>query len=162
MAVRHISQDSNFNRFLNTVVVNLQNQFPEHTIGIDSPIETIKTTYTTHMSSDGEYGTMAELCALSEIFRFTFYVIRQSNHTEFVCYDYGSAVSQVASTLENKSRPVAHLLFTGDMNSGHFRVLNPVIGTSCTNIRLGNYKLIDEFTSSKLTRFRYGFFYKQY
>lgn len=100
IAVSHISKGSNFDRFKDTILVNLQNRFPGHNIGTDSSTEIIKTAYTAQMSSDGEYGTMAELCALSEIFRFAFYVIRQSNDTEFVCYDYGSTLDQQISTLD--------------------------------------------------------------
>ncbi|KAJ6642686.1 Mitotic spindle assembly checkpoint protein MAD1, partial [Pseudolycoriella hygida] len=53
--------------------------------------------------------------------------------------------------LEKSNAPVIHLLFTGDVGSGHFRLLIPCEGSSCEHIPPGSYKLLEHHTSSRIT-----------
>lgn len=99
------------------------------------------------MSSPGRYETVAELCAMAEIFNFGFCVIRKNDDSNYDCYDYGST----EKVLNHQSNCVIHLLFTGNVSSGHFRLLAPVEGSCDTVIPSGTYKLIKNHTSSRLT-----------
>lgn len=150
-AVNHICSDSydgrqsNFDRFRHNVTINLRNHIPDSLI-FESD-EAIKTAYATYMSTPGKYGTTAELCAISELFGFAFFVIQQTSPTDFVIYDYGSsAVPGLISTGNT-----VHLLFTGNASAGHFRLLIPIEKTQSSHIPPGRYKVVDEYTSSRMT-----------
>lgn len=108
------------------------------------PSENLKKDYSEYMSR--KYGTMAELCAMAEIFNFGFCVIRKHDHTNYSCYDYGS----VSGMSLHKPLAVVHLLFTGDTGEGHFRYLRQKDNTQ-NEVEPGRYKLVEAYTSSKFT-----------
>ncbi|KAJ6647499.1 Presequence protease, mitochondrial, partial [Pseudolycoriella hygida] len=70
-----------------------------------------------------------------------------SHETDFACYDYGSASTGKAGKLSKS----AYLLFTGNANNGHFRLLNPSKYTRFPVIRTGRYQLLKNHTSSRIT-----------
>ncbi|KAJ6647945.1 hypothetical protein Bhyg_03170, partial [Pseudolycoriella hygida] len=131
----------NFIRFKDTIIANLQHQMLELS-NIEVPEGTIRSAYSKYMSTAGVYGTTAELCALAELFEFSYCVIRQNDPENYTCFDYGS-------TQNMEDRPTLHLLFTGDIRKGHFRYLRPIDKTHLPPIESGKYSLAKEFTSSR-------------
>ncbi|KAJ6647765.1 hypothetical protein Bhyg_02988 [Pseudolycoriella hygida] len=151
MAVNHIlkrdtdGHQSNFERFQFNRIENLRNEIPSFSLQ-DTTLENLKSDYYEYMSTPHKYGTMTELCAMAEIFNFGFWVIRQTDQSSYSCYDYGS----VNVMLRNKPLEAIHLLFTGNVDEGHFRLLLPKDKSHHT-VEPGRYMLLDSYTSSKLT-----------
>lgn len=100
------------------------------------------------MSTPGKYGTTSELCAIAEMFGFCFNIVRshESNADEYTSYDCGSNTNANV----DDPKPIAHLLFTGYVSRGHFRLLVPVQDSYGSPIPPGNYALIKDYSSSKL------------
>lgn len=97
------------------------------------------------MSSHGTFGTFSELCASAELYGFSGYIFQQTDSKHYRCYDIGRA-----NAADNK--PNIFLLFTGEVDSGHFQTLQPLIAP--TSIQLGQYEVIDNqqsHHSSKIT-----------
>lgn len=93
MAVNHIVSND-ISRFKDSISINLRNEIPGLVINDknDESPEICKESYSNHMLTPGNYGTVAELCAIAELFGFDFFVIRQNSPSEFVCYSDGSTV----------------------------------------------------------------------
>lgn len=96
--------------------------------------EIIRLTYRRYMSKHGNFGTFSELCAAAELYGFTGYIFQQNESNEYICYDFGLTGNQ----LVDKKKPQLILLFTGPIDSGHFRRLEPSIAP--TTIQPGKYK----------------------
>lgn len=138
--------ESNFIRFKHSIIVNLRQQIPELS-RYDSNSEServVRKAYSNYMSAPGNYGTTAELCAMAELFEFGFYVIQENNPKNYTCFDYGSFENGI-------ERPALYLLFTGDISRGHFRLLQPIGKDQRFSIERGNYELINDYTSSRIT-----------
>lgn len=135
----------NFDRFRDSIFVNLHIHIPEFASMLEQndSDEVAQTAYFNYMSSHGVCGTATELCAMSELFGFEFYVIQQTNSTDFSCFDYGSEYSNNGNTL--------FLFFTGNPDTGHFRLLTTANAASRTAIPPGKYKLVNNYTSSRIT-----------
>lgn len=95
------------------------------------------------MSTPGSYGTTAELCAMAEQFDFGYSVILENDPENYTSFDYGS-------TQNKENRPILHLLFTGDIQRGHFRYLRPLDKAHRAPIEVGKYFLVKEYTSSRI------------
>lgn len=147
MAVNHIVSND-ISRFKDSIATNLMNEIPGLVINDknDESPQICKENYSNHMLTPGNYGTMAELCAIAEIFAFDFFVLRQSSPSEFNCYRDGFAVATNSETMENSP----HLLFTGNIGRGHFRLLNPTEDTRYRDIQPGKYQLAEDYTSSRV------------
>lgn len=91
--------------------------------------------YFDYMSQPGNYGTITELLAATEIFGFIGYVIQSINDDEYSCYDFGLS----NNPLLNENKPVVYLLFTGPGDKGHFRLLIPNTLDS-PQIHTGSYR----------------------
>lgn len=139
------NEESNFVRFKDNLMENLQSEIPNFSAS-DNSVEILKRNYANYMSSPGKYGT-TELCAMAEIFNFGFCVFRKNTDSNYDCYDYGS--TQKVTTQQCQS--VIHLLFTGNVGNGHFRLLIPSEGSIVSVIPSGIYKLVKNHTSSRLT-----------
>lgn len=138
---------SNFERFKDNLMVNLNNHIPTVINGTATSDEWWKTEYAKYMSSPGIYGTTAELCAMSELFNFSFYVVRKYNDGEYSCYDYGSM-----EKFENhRTNAVVFLFFTGSPDRGHFRLMVTDKSSPLPILPVGAYKRIAEYTTSRLT-----------
>lgn len=134
-AVNHIRSD--FNRFQSTLTENLREQVPSFQSDVIK-LETVKDDYVGYMSAPRTYGTTTELCALAEIFNFGFCVIRSNDDNSYSCYDYGSVSSA------RQPCKVVHLLFNGNVDCGHFRLLLPSKESLGAVISPGRYKLVRE------------------
>lgn len=78
-----------------------------------------------------------------ERFDFGYCIIRENDPENYTCFDYGS--------LENRDgRPIMHLLFTGDIQLGHFRYLRPIDNANLSPVESGQYFLVKEYTSSRI------------
>lgn len=133
---------SNFGRFKESIMVS-----PNSYIDTDASEELSKIQYAKYMASPGTYGTTAELCAMAEIFNFSFYVIRKDNDEDYSCYDYGS----MEKFVNHRTNAVVFLLFTGSTGGGHFRLLVPDKSVTFPVIPTGAYKKIVDYTTSRLT-----------
>ncbi|KAJ6647897.1 hypothetical protein Bhyg_03121, partial [Pseudolycoriella hygida] len=135
----------NFDRFRDSIIINLRNHIPgmTNTLELNGSDEALQTAYFNYMSSYGVFATATELCAMSELFGFEFYVIQRTSGSDFSCYDYGSEFNENDTTM--------HLLFTGSAEGGHFRLIIPSNTPSSTAIPTGTYKLVDDHTSSRMT-----------
>lgn len=151
-AVEHILKPNadghqlNFERFKDNLMVNLQNEITCWSMDEVSD-ETMKESYSSHMTTPGNYGTTSELCVIAELFDFGFNIVRRDDSDKFTCYDYGSSTNRDIG----QSKPVVHLLFTGNISRGHFRLMVPVYGSNPSIIPPGNYELIEDYSSSRLT-----------
>lgn len=124
-------------------MVNLQQQITGLSAANAESAQSVQKAYSSYMSTPGIYGTMVELCAMAELFDFGFYIVRKNDSENYTCFDYGS--------FENRTdRPAFHLLFTGDICRGHFSLLRP-IGMRCPQVELGEYSLVKDFSSSRMT-----------
>lgn len=152
MTVNHIigpyneEDHSNFDRFKDNLVINLQSEIPSFS-SCSTSDKILKRDYASYMSSAGKYGTTAELCAMAEKCNFGFHVIRRNDSSNYTCYDYGS----MEKASEHQSIPVVHLLFSGNVGRGHFRLLLPNEDTFDPVIPPGKYILIEDHSSSRLT-----------
>lgn len=152
MAVNHIVRfndeegQSNFGRFKDNLTTNLQHEIPVFSSSSITD-EILERNYVSYMSSPGKFGTTAELCALAEIFNFGFCVIQKNDRINYTCYDYGST----EKVLNHQSDLVVHLLFSGNVGRGHFRLLVPGEESLGVLIPSGNYKLVEDHTSARWT-----------
>lgn len=134
---------SNFSRFKQSITINLQQQVPELSTD-DNDESAVRLIYSNYMYTPGNYGTTTELCAMAEIFEFGFYIIREQNSENYTCIDYGSFDNRL-------EKPALHLLFTGDISRGHFRLLQPTDTKHRSQIKLGDYGLVSGYTTSRIT-----------
>lgn len=152
MAVEHIlkptdnADQSNFDRFKFDLTENLLQEIPSFTSS-DTPVETLKNDYASYMTTPKKYGTTAELCALAEIFSFGFYVIRLNNQDSYDCYDYGS----LSGASDHQTNGIVHLLFSGNVGNGHFKLLLPFKESRDIIVQPGAYKLVKNYTSPGFT-----------
>lgn len=150
-AVRHVVTDANFERFKDSIMANLQSRIFDSSQDEDNRnSDTIKEAYSKYMSLPGKYGTSVELCAMAELFGFTFCVIQQVNAKSYRCYDYGYTVTSDTDKL-GKDVENVFLLFTGTSDDGHFRLLTPTDDRNCQLVPSEIYNIIEEYTTSKLT-----------
>lgn len=138
----------NFCRYKDSIISNLAQQFSPTSIHGDKDIMDV---YSSYMSTPGEYGTSAELCAMGELFNFGFYVIREVDPVNFTCFDYGSIK-------DDNDRPFMILYFTGSVDRGHFRWLKPIDLKQCTRLAVGDYHLVKDYTSSRIKSISQGCF----
>lgn len=144
MAVSHISTHD-IDRFKHSIITNLKNEIPG-LLKSDAADDICFDNYVNYMSSPGKYGTEAELCALSELFGFDFNMIRQNNSNEFTSF-----VNGPTGTGEPEARKECiHLLFTGNIARGHFRLLHPTGSIRGSNMPPGRYQVLTDYTSSRL------------
>lgn len=95
------------------------------------------------MSTAGKQGTYSELCAASELFGFAGYVFQVDEKNDYTAYEFG----HTDNSLNDYAKPTVFLLFSGQMDSdtGHFRLLEPLITPPC--VETGIYKLSTSNTS---------------
>lgn len=146
MVVSYISSRTNdtsqpnFNQYKHHTIENLQQQI-RSLLSCDKeedPEQAFKTIYSDYMSTPGKYGTVAELCAMAELFKFEFYVIREMNSDSYKCCDYGSISN-------DSGRPIMHLYFTGNVDQGHFRLLRPIFLKNGSRLALWDYRLVKAY-----------------
>lgn len=115
---------SNWDRLKNTLVFNNHKQIPSLLNLNDSQYSNnkAKIDYFNYMTDPGNYGTFSELTAASELFGFFGSVIQIVDDQNFNCYDFGS--NNINET--NEIKPIMFLIFSGNPDSGHFRLLHPI------------------------------------
>lgn len=136
--VNYISHSSNWNRFVDTIIFNLENLLPillEKNYSEDFK----RREYRNYMSQQSKYGTFAELQAASEIFNFVFTVFRK----EIERTEEGSWYSCYTSE-DHKSKSKMFLLFTGKPSTGHFQFMRPISPQHIVLVPQGHYKTIDK------------------
>lgn len=148
--VNYISHSSNWNRFVDTIIFNLENVLPilqkkDYSDRFKMRI------YSNYMSQECQFGTFAELQAASEIFNFVYVVFRkdsrgsdeanssnESSETRYNCY----------SSEDHKLKSKMFLLFSGTPSSGHFQFMKPIFPGYISVVPQGEYKEVDEFHGS--------------
>lgn len=141
-----IGFQENWDRFVGNIKYNL-----EARIGCLSQYgsnskndESIKQAYRKYMSQSGNFGTFSELCAAAEMYGFTGYIFQCDELNDYHCYDFGLTGNQ----LVDKRKPQIFLLFTGPVDSRHFRRLEQSIAPVV--IRPGKYQLSENIPPSQI------------
>lgn len=139
-----IGFQENWNRFLDNIKYNLETRIPcLSQYGKNSKNdESIKQSYSIYMKKSGNFGTFSELCAAAEFYGFTGYIFQINEANEYSCYDFGLTGNQQI----DKKKPQIFLLFTGPVDSGHFRRLEPSIAP--VTILTGKYQLSESISQS--------------
>lgn len=144
--VDYISHSSNWNRFVDTIIFNLENILPILQKK-DYSDRVKREVYSNYMSKQYQYGTSAELQAASEIFDFVYVIFREEMREEETWYNcYSSEDHRFTSKM--------FLLFSGKPSAGHFRFLKPILPNNISNIIIpqGQYKTVDEYDTSEHTK----------
>lgn len=138
--VNYISHSSNWSRFIDTIIFNLENLLPS-LVEKDYSDDFKRKEYRNYMGQEFQYGTCAELQAASEIFNFVYIVFRKeirrpedrSYETWYNCY----------SSEDHKSKSKMFLFFTGKPSTGHFQFMQPILPETIFMVPQGDYKTID-------------------
>lgn len=139
-----IGFQQNWDRFWWSINYNLET----HIAGIseygqnDRNDELIKERYREYMSQSNKFGTFSELCAAAELYGFQGYIFQQNEPNEIITYEFGFTDNITA----NEDKPTVFLYFTGDISSGHFRRLEPIIAPNA--LQSGRYKVINNHQPS--------------
>lgn len=97
------------------------------------------------MSTMGKEGTYMELCHAAKMFGFVGMVIEaEQSNNYYNCFEIGLTGNHTEDIL----KPKIFILFTGRLDSGHFRLLEPTKPKSPSLFKYGKYI---EKSSSKLT-----------
>lgn len=141
--VGYVSHQSNWPRFVDTIIFNLENLLPD--LQQDKYSDQFKiNAYSRYMSRDYQYGTFAELQAASEIFDFVYVVFRKEKRrserdgrreTWYNCY----------RSEDCKLKSQMCLLFSGAPASGHFQFMKPILTENGLVVPPGEYKTIDKY-----------------
>lgn len=99
-----------FNKWFNGIEFNLKNYLPNLN----------KTEYSKYMIKSGVYGTITELYAAAELFKFNGTIIQYDHSNMSSIHNFGYNESNVVTS---KSEEHLFILFTGPSANGHFRKL---------------------------------------
>lgn len=144
--VNYISHRSNWMRFVDTIIFNLENLLPDlkqedYSNAFKSHI------YSHYMKREYQYGTFAELQAASEIFNFIYVVFRKEKrrlqHNERTETWYSCYRSE-----DRNLKSEMFLLFSGQPSSGHFQFMKPTAPESSLVVTPGEYKTLDKYRAS--------------
>lgn len=138
--VNYISHSSNWNRFVDTIIFNLENHLP--ILQNERYTDLFKAkTYRNYMHQQYQYGTSAELQAASEIFDFVYVVFREEKRIDGTWYNCYSSEDLCL-------KPKMFLLFSGSTSSGHFQFMKPITPENICLLPQGEYKATDEYYAS--------------
>lgn len=139
--VNYISHPSNWNRFLDTIIFNLENLLPILQEKDYSDRYKIKV-YNNYMCQENQFGTFAELQAASEIFNFVYVVFREESRRS----DEGRAETWYScySSEDQQLKSKMYLHFSGAPSSGHFQFMKPIFPRNILVVPQGDYKTVDE------------------
>jgi len=139
-----IGYQLNWDRMYDSIKCNLETRIENLSKygSNDKTDEEIKKAYREYMSNAGTCGTSSELSAAAELYGFCGYMVRCVTANEYTCYDFGLTGSE-----NDCAKPVVFLLFTGSIEIGHFRLLQPLV--SMSSVRTGKYELVDNTTKFK-------------
>lgn len=129
----------NFDRFQDSLMFNLQHHIPNIlNYGTNEKVNSeIRHSYRQYMSTPGKFGTFTELCCMAEIFGFSGYMFMEIDKENYNCYDFGFSGNETSDS----AKPRMFLLFDGNINSGHFRLLEPINIVNSSSSFSGRYKL---------------------
>lgn len=143
--VSYVSHRSNWTRFVDTIIFNLENFLPDLQQEHYSD-EFKRNAYRRYMRRDYQYGTFAELQAASEIFNFVYVVFRKERRrsersgrkeTWYNCY----------RSEDRRFKSEMFLLFSGRPASGHFQFMKPILSGNSL-VPPGEYQTLDEYHES--------------
>lgn len=127
----------NWERFVESIIFNLETRITGLTQYGNNvkKDESIRQSYRKYMKQSGNFGTFSELCAAAEYYGFSGYIFQRDDSNVICCYDYGfTGTPDIDLT-----KPQLLLLFTGPIDAGHFRRLEPSIAPSI--IHPGKYQI---------------------
>lgn len=146
--VDYVSHSSNWNRFVDTIIFNLESLLP--TLRKESYSDSCKRRiYSRYMSQKGQYGTFSELQAAAELFNFVYVVFRKeerrfgenegNDDARYNCY---------RSEEDHKRKSKMFLFFSGRPSSGHFQFMKPILPKNEFVVPQGEYKPLDKYLAS--------------
>lgn len=148
--VNYISHSSNWKRFVNTIVFNLEQILP--ILNKENFSDRFKTgIYKKYMMEPYQYGTFAELQAASEIFDFVYVVFRKEDRRSKEG-DYDTWYNCYSSEGHNKFKRKMYLLFSGHPSSGHFRWMRPMFPEKLFAVSQGEYRTVAKYHGTDSSR----------
>lgn len=138
--VDYVTHSSNWSRFVDTIIFNLENLLP--ILLMDDFSEMFKRkVYGQYMRQQWQYGTFAELQAAAELFNFVYVVFRKEHRRADVNGTYYSCYS---SEEDNNRKSKMFLFFSGMPSSGHFQFMKPILPNHSFVVPPGEYRATEK------------------